>query len=247
MRKNILILEDHLAQLQALSNIVQEVSSEIQIFGAQTVPEALEAVFYNHIDIFIIDIIIVPNEPGDTSGLKFVEKIRNMEEYAFTPVIFTTSLEDPQIFAYKKLNCIEYIEKPYEKKRIKEVVKHCLSFPGNKDDSRQIIFREDGILWPINISQILFIETLNHRVYVYETKGEQHHFSYRTVKSILSEVKDSSLIQCNRSVLVNREYIRNIDLVNGFIELREYCNKINIGSTFRRKLKEAFKTEPTFS
>ena len=44
--------------------------------------------------------IILMDGDADVSGIEFAQKIRTIEKYAFTPIIFTTSLEDPKLYAF---------------------------------------------------------------------------------------------------------------------------------------------------
>ena len=127
--RNLLILEDKQKHLEALKKIISEVSSDVCIFTASNVLEAATIAVENTIHVFLVDIILTPNNPGDTLGIRFAENIRNVSKYEFTPLVFITSLEDPELNAYKRLNCLAYIEKTFDKQRVQEVIKKALRFP----------------------------------------------------------------------------------------------------------------------
>ena len=58
-----------------------------------------------------MDIILNISVPGDVVGIKFVENVRKIKKYEFTPSIFTTSLEDADLYAYAQLHYYRYFEK----------------------------------------------------------------------------------------------------------------------------------------
>ena len=62
---------------------------------------------------FIVDIILEKTKNGDMSGMTFADNIREIERYKATPIIFTTSLEDPKLHAYAHLHCYQYFDKYY--------------------------------------------------------------------------------------------------------------------------------------
>ena len=107
--KKILILEDKEIHIKILENILKDINN-IQVLVAKTIEEAYKLAMENTINLFLIDIILDTEVRGDVSGLRFVEAVREIPKYSFTPLIFITSLEDPKLFAYKELHCFGYIE-----------------------------------------------------------------------------------------------------------------------------------------
>ena len=122
MRKTILIIEDDLIQLEALKKLVMEVEADVTVYAVSDAFTAYGILMEKTIDIFLVDIILDPTKPGDTSGIQLVGKIRNMIKYMFTPVIFVTSLEDTTKYAFTDLNCLGYVEKPFSQDRVKQLV-----------------------------------------------------------------------------------------------------------------------------
>lgn len=92
--KKILILEDNPATLMNLTKIVQDVDVKNTVYPFQELKGAYQCAMDKVIDLFIVDIILDRNKPGDSSGLKFVDNIRKISHYVFVPIIFITSLED---------------------------------------------------------------------------------------------------------------------------------------------------------
>ena len=102
--KKVLILEDNIETLLYLKKLLLTINSDIEVLTFSNMEGVYEVVLNSYIDLFIVDIIINPDSPGDTSGIRFAEKVRMITKYEFTPIIFITSLEDPTLYAFKTLH-----------------------------------------------------------------------------------------------------------------------------------------------
>ncbi len=138
--KNILIVEDKEIHRKTLMKLLEGIE-DIQVFVAATVEEAYVISMENTIHLFLVDIILNTDVRGDVSGLKFVETIRGIHKYKFSPLIFITSLEDPELYAYKELHCFGYIEKPFNPKEVINMVKLALEFPEKEKKDKNIYLR----------------------------------------------------------------------------------------------------------
>lgn len=108
--KKILILEDNLTTLKNLTKIVRDLDERNAVFSFCELKDAYQCAMDRVIDLFIVDIILDRNRPGDSSGLKFVENIRKINHYEFVPIIFVTSLEDAKLYTYENLHCYTYVD-----------------------------------------------------------------------------------------------------------------------------------------
>ena len=114
--KNILIVEDNRKTLNALAQAISKIEKNIVVYQAETYEEACAVAFSKRIDVFVIDIILTTEKPGDVSGIRFADLARKHDRYMFTPIIFITALADPQLYAYKELRSFGYLEKPFSMK-----------------------------------------------------------------------------------------------------------------------------------
>ena len=128
MKKTVLIIEDDIEQLEMLKQLVMEVNGSTEVYMAENVSKAYQILLERTIDVFLVDIILDKRNSGDASGIRLVEKLRQIPKYYFTPVIFVTSMEDQEMHAYKNLNCFGYIEKPYNPAQVKEKVMKALHY-----------------------------------------------------------------------------------------------------------------------
>ena len=190
--------------------------------------------------VFICLFCLNTKKAGDTSGLRLVERIRTIPKYMFTPVVFVTSLEDTTKYAYTDLNCLSYIEKPFSPERVKQVVKKALNFSTEKEKEQTYCFRKDGILYPVKVDDIFYMESINHEICIHMKKDNLLTIPYKTCKQLLSEIDASCLIQCSRSTIINKNHVYNIDIQNRYISFKDINDKVLIGITFKKKVLAEF-------
>ncbi|MBD5394603.1 MAG: response regulator transcription factor [Lachnospiraceae bacterium] len=239
MQKNILILEDSPKWLANMKKIAESVSYETEVFAVVNLKEAYQIAMKYSIDLFVIDIILDVNASGDTSGMEFANNIRQNKKYQFTPIIFVTSLEDPRLRAYSNIHCYSYIEKPYNEEETAKIIEQALAIPLKKENCKEYIyFRKEGILYGFRIDEIIYIESSTQKTRVHSVY-ETIEISRRSIKNLLTELDSDAFIQCNRGVIINRDYIEYIDPANRFVKLRNVEKQVEIGAVMKsRFLKE---------
>ncbi len=234
--KKILILEDNEAHMKALVKILSEIN-DIQIFEAYNMAEANYMLSLNVFDVFLVDIILDTKVAGDVSGIDFVNKLRENKRYQYAPVIFITSLEDPKLAAYKELHCYNYIEKPFDPGEVMKTVEEALEIPMPSPKREYVYFRKDGILYSVKVEEIIYIVANRHGVEIHTTK-DCLKLSYRPMAEILKELESSEFLQCNRSMVVNKNYIEHFDLTNRYIKLKETDVAVEMGSSMKKLFKD---------
>ena len=240
MKKAILIIEDDAEQLDMLKQLVMAVGANAEIYTADNVTSAYRILMEKTIDVFLADIILDTTKPGDTAGIRLVEKIRKIPKYMFTPVIFITSLEDPAMYAYTDLNCMGYIEKPFAPERVVKLVVKALNYTTEREKEVSLTFRKDGILYPVKLKEIVYMESLNHIMYIHLLDGSVLEIPYKTCKQVMQETDTNCLMQCSRSTLVNKEYVLSIDAPNRFLTLKDDLGMLDIGITYKKKILAEF-------
>jgi DNA-binding LytR/AlgR family response regulator len=236
MKKTVLIVEDDNEQANMLKKLVLTVNENAEIFIADNVTRAYEILMEKTVDVFLVDIILDTSRPGDTAGVRLVERLRKNAKYMFTPVIFVTSLEDPTKYAYTDLNCIGYIEKPFDPASILKLVEKALHYTTVREKDVSLSFRKDGILYPVKLKDIAYMESLNHVMYVHFLNGSVLNIPYKTCKQVLEEADSPYLFQCSRNTLVNKEYVLGVDITNRFLILKNNMGTVDIGITYKKKV-----------
>lgn len=239
--KTVLILEDNEAMRQYLGQLVRDTVQEVHIYSTDNKEEAYQYAIKNSVDVFLVDIILNPDKEDDASGLDFVENIRGLERYFFTPVIMITSLDTPRMYSYEELHCFGYIEKPFQSNKVKELLQQALKFPGKSMEKKKLYFRKSGIVIPVECESIVYVTCIHHVLYIHMENGEVLDVPYITLKQFLADAEDTGLLQCNRNTVINKIYVENIDFVNRYITLKALCESVEIGITFKNNLKDVFR------
>ena len=147
MMKTVLIVEDNVRSMEMLVKIIENLRTDVEIKTASSQEAAAILAMKYNIDLFMLDIILNASNPGDVSGMKFAEHIRTLKKYKYTPIIFITALEDPELHAYSDLHCYYYVEKPYDAEKVSSVISEALEFPAAHKEPQNVFFRKDGILY----------------------------------------------------------------------------------------------------
>lgn len=215
---------------------MKETSEEVRVYDVDNLIGAYKIMLEKPIDLFIVDIVLDADRKGDTSGVKLVNVIRTIPQYMFTPVIFVTSLEEPKMFAYSKLHCFSYLEKPFNQNEAKVIFKSALGYTTPRSENDILCMRKDGVLYPFQIDQIVYIESRNRSILVHREGGDTEQMPYMTCRRILEEADNSSLIQCSRGVIVNRNYVKAVDKTNHLLELKGCKERLDIGVTYSKQV-----------
>lgn len=240
MPKKIMILEDNEEMSSFLSEMVKKILPDVELFLFPSMSGVYEIVMNTYMDLFIVDVILDKSVPGDTSGIRFVEKIRGVLKYEFTPVIFITSLQDPKFYAFNHLHCYSFIEKPINPGYVEETIRKALRFPSSNFIDPVLFFRRDGLIINIKSSEIIYIESVNHRQHFHLTNKKIEVIPYKTCGQILDEIGIGDFIQCSRSTIINRRYVESVDLVNRYVKLVGVNELIGIGITYRNRVEREF-------
>lgn len=237
MKRNILIIEDKKVHIEALCKIIDSIDNSIEMFCAYNETEAYKIALEHHIHLFLVDIILNTDKSGDVSGLRFVQEIRNVKKYSFTPVIFITSLEDPKLYSYSQLHCFGYIEKPFRIEQVKECVLKALNFPIVSDDERYVYFRKEGIVYSKRVRDIIYIEISRRKILIHCVNDELE-IPYKTSEEIMHELDSDMFIKCSRYAIINKEYIDQIDYANRFVKLKHIDQLVEIGIMVKNKFRK---------
>lgn len=232
--KTVLIIEDNARSMEMLIRIVKDIDEDINVKCASDINMAYKLSIENLIDVFLIDIILDPSNQGDVSGVRFADNIRELKRYAYTPIIFVTSLEDPKLYAYSDLRCFQYIEKPYNVERVSRVVRDALHMPIMRENNQNVYFRKEGILYRKPVSEIVYIENTRRGRIVHGTDGDME-LPYKPCKEILEELQSDKFVQCSRYAVINKDFIERIDEVNRFIKLKGRKEQVEIGVVFKKR------------
>lgn len=235
--RRILILEDDKVMRMHLCKIINDLDKDVEVYISENVKDAYSLALEYQIHLFLVDIILNPSNPGDVTGLDFIQEIRGIKRYEFIPIIIITTLQDPKFISYSQLKCYGFIEKPFDEDDVKSNISKALNAPVSFDQERYVFFRKDGITYSMKPDEIYYIDIRRRNLTVYSKNGEIE-IPYKTAKEILIELGSPEFVQCSRYHIINRNYIEYIDYTRRFIKLRNVKESIEIGAVMKDKFKD---------
>ncbi len=236
MERNILILEDNEKCMDAIVDIISACNN-VNIFTASNISDALSIAYKNRIHLFLVDIILNPEMKEDVSGLDFVKALRENKKYEFTPVIFITALEDPKLYSYSQLHCYGYIEKPFDVTYVKKIVTEALEFPVKNTNDEVLFFRKDGIVYSVYPKDIIYMVCSSKKLVIY-CKNDVLELSSVSKKHLLQKLDPGIFVACSRYVIVNKNYIEQIDFRNRYIKFRGIQGTVEISASSVKNFRE---------
>lgn len=232
LKKNVLVVEDNEYYMNLICNALKQIP-EVNTYQATCSAEAYKYAMETSISVFIVDVILDTKVLGDVSGIKFVERIRTIEKYKFTPII-TTSLEDPKLHSYSYLHCYRYFEKTYDINDLLETVLEVLKFELPREKSKIIYYKREGLLFSINTHDIIYVESCNRYIQYHCIDGI-HKAPYQSCKKIVEEMESNDFIQCSKNTVVNRKYVLCVDVINRYITLMNDYGTLEIGPRMKKE------------
>ena len=236
--KQILIIEDNKRCMEKACALISQIDG-VFIHKAENSEQAYRYALKYHIDLFIVDIILNSDISEDAAGTKFVEKIRKVEKYKFTPIIFTTSLQDADVYAYAHLHCYRYFEKPYDSEEFLTVVKETLLFKNVKEESRYYNYKKDGIYYTIKVKDIVYFQNNRSNVLIHCADGTVIETPYKSGRQILLELNSEKFIKCNKSTIVNIDFVEKTDMIHQYIKLINGHETLELSVRLKRGFLEA--------
>ncbi len=239
--KEILILEDKKETRELLVRMVKKTQMDVRVYEMADEKEAYSIALRKNIDLFLIDLILHPEEKGDVSGGEFAQNIRGIDKYLFTPIIIITSMYDPKLCMYSSVHCYEFIEKPFDIDRVTKTIEKAIRYNTPQKKDKLALFRVDGMLETAVVGEIICIKSVHHKL-VIKTIKNKFEVPYKTCSQLLEELDCDEFVLCRRGTIVNLDYIQAVDPVNRFIHLKDRMGILEIGPVhkkgFIKKIKE---------
>lgn len=235
--KKVLVLEGEPQLGKKISEIVCMHDQNACVFQTSELAKAYQIVMSHDIELMIVDVVLNKGNPEDILGLKFVADVREMEKYGFVPIIVLSALSDEKLHVYSDLHCYGFLEKPFSTQVFSELVRDALRFRREERKRIFIHFRQGGIIYPVRIKDIVFIEHKRRKMYVH-TKDEEIEIPYHTCKQTLSELEEYGFVLCARGIVVNLDYIYALDTANHFVVLKESLGCLEMGRKYSKKIKD---------
>ena len=102
-----LVVEDNVAQLNGLAEIIEESFPDIECLKAACYDDALALADSHSIQLFLLDIQL--GAAPDKDGIKLGEQLLRNPRYQTTPILYVTALVNEAPRAIHKTNCYDYL------------------------------------------------------------------------------------------------------------------------------------------
>ncbi len=212
-----LILEDYISKLNYL-----HLSGKFA--------NALDAFHFlktNNVDVILLDV----NMP-EVSGFGLLNMLSHRPM-----VIFTTAYSDYALKGFD-YNAIDYLHKPIRFERFVTAIEKALKWSQvteERFDVSNITLKSDGVALQVNVSGILYIESLGNYIKVHTT-GKNH-----IVHLTMNEIE--RMLPVKQFVRVHKSYIINADMAEESNEQLIINNTaIPVGKTYKKYFTEYMRT-----
>ena len=239
---NILVLEDNTVERKILVETIRQIDEHFIIYEGDSEKKGMEIANKKEISLFYVDISL-----KDSSGLDFAKKVRTVNKYKLTSIVFITTYVKHMLEAFKEIHCYDYIIKPYKEEEVREVT---LTLLENKkredtkliDEKKYAVFNIGGIFLKICVDDIIFIEVYL-RTFIIHTKTEKYEAKNTSLKKIKEQMKYFNFIQVHKSYIVNLKLIRSIDKTTCPWNIRfKNCKEcVPIGNKFKDDVLKGFR------
>lgn len=169
-----------------------------------------EAFLKNPFDLVFLDIEM----PG-IDGITLAKRLRAISENIH--IVFLTSHIEYALEGYE-VNALRYLVKPVDMNKLGEVLKYVQD---KKNNSRQIMIREDGEDIVIDISDIIYMESMDKNVRIVTSKRE--YVTRYNISDYEEELKNSGFLRIHRGYLISlskvKKIVKNDVVMDGDISL----------------------------
>ena len=176
------------------------------------------------------DLIFLDMEMDNMTGIETANKIREIDKYVY--IVFVTSHEKYMKESFKCLP-FDFLVKPVEFKEFSEILNKVIK--NLEIEKKSIIIEESRKFIRLLYSEILFVESINHCIYIY-TFSQIYKTYKKTMTEINKELSDMLFVQVHKSYIVNMSYISEIS--KNELRLRGYDNYIPLGGSYKETAKK---------
>ena len=169
-----------------------------------------EAFLKNPFDLVFLDIEM----PG-IDGITLAKRLRAVSENV--QIVFLTSHIEYALEGYE-VNALRYLVKPVDMNKLSEVLKY---IQDKKNYSRQIMIKQEGEDIVIDISDVIYMESMDKNVRIVTSKSE--YITRYNISDYEEELKNSGFLRIHRGYLISlskvKKIVKNDVVMDGDISL----------------------------
>jgi two-component system LytT family response regulator len=196
------------------------------------------------------DLVFLDIQMPRLTGIELLEVLTEKPE-----IIFTTAYDQFAIRAFE-LNAVDYLLKPFPKRRFLEAVKKATdkiqSGAGNKEPASQLLVKKPEPASPVNrivvrkgnainlipVEQIKFVEAQDDYVMIHHANGKA--LKQQTMKFYEDNLSKTDFVRIHRSYIVRVEEIKRIEPYgkDNHVAILQSGDKLPVSRAGFRQLKE---------
>jgi two-component system LytT family response regulator len=196
------------------------------------------------------DLVFLDIQMPRLTGIELVEVLTEKPE-----IIFTTAYDQFAIRAFE-LNAVDYLLKPFQKRRFLDAVKKAAdkiqSGAGNKEPASQILAKKPETVSPVNrivvrkgnainlipVDQIKFVEAQDDYVMIHHSAGKA--LKQQTMKFYEDNLSKTDFVRIHRSYIVRVEEIKRIEPYgkDSHVAILQSGDKLPVSRAGFRQLKD---------
>jgi two-component system, LytTR family, response regulator len=196
------------------------------------------------------DLVFLDIQMPRLTGIEMLEVLTEKPE-----IIFTTAYDQFALRAFE-LNAVDYLMKPFPKRRFLEAVKKAIdkirSGKGNKDPANQLLAKKPELSSPVNrivvrkgnainlipVEQVRYVEAQDDYVMIYHATGKA--LKQQTMKFYEDNLSKNDFVRIHRSYIVKVEEIKRIEPYgkDNHIAILQSGDKLPVSRAGYKHLKE---------
>ena len=241
----IIIIDDEAPAREIIKHYLKEVDSTEVIAECADGFSGLKSISFMKPDLVFLDI-----QMPRLTGIELVEVLTEKPE-----IIFTTAYDQFAIKAFE-LNAVDYLMKPFPKRRFLEAVDKAIdkirSGKGNNGPASQLLSKKAEPSSPVNrivvrkgnainlipVEQIRYVEAQDDYVMIYHTGGKA--LKQQTMKFYDANLPKDSFARIHRSYIVKIEEINRIEpyTKDNYVAILHSGDKLPVSRAGYKHLKE---------
>lgn len=251
MKIQTLIVDDEPLARERIATLLRDDKDIHVVAECSNGKEALQSIIEAKTDLIFLDI-----QMPELDGIRLVEKIPSDK---IPLIVFVTAFDEFAVKAFE-INAIDYLLKPFTKKRFQEsllrvkdhfrsddkdlyisqMLTTIQSVVEKKTYADKVVVKSDGKIRFLQATDILWIESEANYLRIH-TMTESP-LIRETMQNFLSKLDPARFLRVHRTVIVNTEYIQEMKpwFNDEYIAILRNGTQLPIGRTYRKAVKSFF-------
>ncbi len=219
-------------------SFIREIRPDAQFVFCRKASEASQIILKERVDLILADLKIITRKGMDTSGLHFLNGVRNVRGYYLVPVVLVADVDDEGPFLKEDVHCYEFFRKPLNQEAFREKIGPLLRYADEGRISPDIralhFFRKRKCLYPVSEEELVRFELHSHNglIVTLQDSYDVDIASLRKDEELLSSL---AFLQVSRCDYVNKKYIQKIE--QDKIVLKNDMGEVFLTDTGRENVK----------